>query len=156
MTYRSASYVRRSCDGQRQSKNPVKTCLDIHSSSPKEIKKSLEVLSAPLPVAAPKGKGAGIKPQFALLILRASTQYLSPLAAPPSMLSEAVLNMSEAFRRASSLPPTTSCALNAWTEGIEEGLVTIVAVNVDEGSEGIEDNCVGEVDERRKESSSLA
>jgi hypothetical protein len=43
--------------------------------------------------------------------------------------------------------------LNAWTEGIGEGFVTIVAVNVDEGSE---DSCVGEVDERREERSSLA
>jgi hypothetical protein len=72
------------------------------------------------------------------------------------MLSAAVLNMSEAFRKASSLPPTTSCALNAWTEEIGGGFVTIVAVNVDEGREEIEDSCVGEVDERSKEISSLA
>jgi hypothetical protein len=130
--------------------------LYIHSSNPNEIKKSLEVLSDPFPVAAPNGRGAGIKPQFALLILRASTQYLLPFTLPLSMLSAADLNMSAAFRRASSFPPTTSCALNAWTDSIGGGFVTIVAVSVDEGSSGIGDGCVGEVEARSREISSLA
>jgi hypothetical protein len=136
--------------------NKCQCALDVHSSNPKEIKKSLEVLSAPLPVAAPKGRGAGIRPQFALLILRASTQYLLPLNLPLSMLSAADLNMLAAFRRASSFPPTTSCPLNAWTDGIGSGFVTIAAVSVDEGSDEIGDGCAGERDARSRDISSLA
>jgi hypothetical protein len=128
----------------------------IHSSNPKEIKKSLEVLSAPLPVADPNGSGAGIKPQLALRILSACTQYLSPFTRPLSMLSAADLKMSAAFRKVWSLPPMTSCALNARTEGIGEGFVTIVVVSVDDGNEGIRDGCIGEVDARSREISSFA
>jgi hypothetical protein len=152
----SAPYLRRSYDSLGQMRRNTRIRNGIHSSNPKEIKKSLEVLSAPLPIADPNGSGAGIKPQLALLILSASTQYLSPLTLPLSMLSAADLNMLAAFRSASSFPPTTSCALNAWTEGIGGGFVTIVAVSVDEGNEGIGDGCVGEVDARSKEISSLA
>lgn len=133
-----------------------KALQNKHSSNPNEIKKSFEVLSAPLPVAEPNGSGAGIKPQFALLIFSASTQYLLPLILPLSMLSAADLNMPAAFLRASSLPPTTNCALNAWTEGIEGGFVTIAAVNEDDGSEETDPAGLGAVEVRSKERSSLA
>lgn len=76
---------------------------------------------------APKGKGAGINPQFPLLTLRASTQYFSPLILPLSMLSAADLKTWAALRNASSLLPIVSWELNACTETIGGGLETTVA-----------------------------
>jgi hypothetical protein len=46
--------------------------------------------------------------------------------------------------------------LNAWTESIGEGFDTVVAVSVDEGNNGIEDVCVGEIGARSRASKSLA
>lgn len=128
----------------------------LHSSSPKEIKKSFDVLSAPFPVADPKGNGAGIRPQFDLRIFKASTQYLSPRILPLSMLSAADLNMSAAFLRASSLPPTQSCALKASTDGMGGGLVTIVAVRVEGGCEDVGNVCVAVLEEMSRVNKSLA
>ena len=75
--------------------------------------KSLDVLSAPFPVTDPTGRGAGVNPQFARLILRASTQYFSPFNLLLSMLSDADLNKLAALRSASSLLPIVTCELNA-------------------------------------------
>lgn len=125
------------------------------SSNPKEIKKSFEVLSPPLPSCTdPKGKGAGTNPQFPLRILSASTQYLSPFTLPLSILPAASLKISAAFLKASSLLPTASCALNAWTEGMGGGLETSVVDRVEEGREEIGDGWFGCA--RRSERSSLA
>lgn len=98
----------------------------VHSSNPNEIKKSFEVLSAPFPVGAPKGSGAGINPQFARRIFSASTQYFSPFTRLRSIPSAAALNTSAAFRKARSLLLIVSCALKALMDGIGGGFVTIV------------------------------
>jgi hypothetical protein len=97
------------------------------------MRKSLEDLSAPFPVAAPRGSGAGIKPQFPRLILRASTQYLSPRIRPLSMLSAAALKTLAAFLSASSLLPIVSWELKACTEDIAGGFETTVAERLDIG-----------------------
>ncbi len=91
--------------------------------------KSLDDLSAPLPVAAPGGRGAGTRPQFPFRIFSASAQYFSPLTRPDSILLAAALKMSAAFRRASSLSPMASWALKASTDIIGGGFFTKVAVN---------------------------
>lgn len=98
--------------------------------------KSLDVLSAPLPVAEPAGRGAGVSPQFARLILRASTQYFSPVSLERSMLSEADLKSPAALRNASSLLPMTNCESKVCTDTMEGGLETIVAES-DEGDNSV-------------------
>ena len=112
-----------------------------HSASPKEIQKSRAVFSAPFPVGAPGGRGAGTRPQFACRIFSASLQYFSPLDLTRSILSAADLKADAALRRASSLPLTTSCALKACTEGISGGLETVVALREPTGSSGIVEVC---------------
>jgi hypothetical protein len=101
-----------------------------HSSNPNEIRKSLDDLSAPLAVEDPGGSGAGIRPQFPRLVFSASTQYLSPMSLPLSVLSAANLKLFAAFLSASSLPAMDNWALNAWTEGIGGSFETIVALKV--------------------------
>src|ERR1700722_288544 len=108
--------------------------MDEHSSRPKETRKSFEVLSTPFVADVPKGRGAGIKPQFPRLILRASAQYFSPTTLIRSMLSADDLKRSAAFRNASSLPPIDSWESKACTEATRGGFVTIAAVNIDEAS----------------------
>lgn len=148
-------YVRRGWDNRVRQRHTA-NIQDIHSSNPKDIKKSLDVLSAPLPVAKPNGRGAGIKPQLDLRIFSASTQYWSPRTLPLSMLSAADLNISAAFLSASSLPPTESCALNASTDGIGEGLVTIVAVSMCGTCDGPEGVGAEELEAIRRVNSSFA
>lgn len=99
-----------------------------HSSRLNETRKSFEVLSEPFPMADPGGKGAGIRPQFPRLILRASRKYRSVLVRLFSMPSAAVLKSFAASLNALSLPPTTNWALKASTDCMGGGLVTIVAV----------------------------
>ena len=67
-------------------------------------------------MADPKGSGAGNRPQFALRIVRASSQNFSFLEAARSMRSAASLRTDEALRKASSFPPVTSRALKACTD----------------------------------------
>lgn len=106
----------------------------LHSSRPNVTRKSFVVLSAPLPVADPGGKGAGTRPQLLRLILRALIQYSSLVTRPNSMFSAADFSKAAAFLKALSLLPTTSWASKAWTDGIGGCLVTTVAVNADGGS----------------------
>ena len=129
----------------------------IHSSRPKDIKKSLDVLSEPFPDGTQIGNGAGTRLQFAILILRASTQYLSLFRRLLSNPYAARLNTSAAFLSASSLPPMVSCALKASTELIADGLVTMLAVKVFDGKEGTGEGSFDEVvDDKRKHRRSLA
>lgn len=68
-----------------------------------------------------------------------------------SILSAAVLNRLEAFRKASSLPPTTNCASKDCTEGIGAGFITDVAVKAEDGRFGMGDGSLGvEADSRSK------
>jgi len=53
------------------------------------------------------------------------------------MVAAVVLNRLAAFRRDSSLLPTTSCASKVWTDCIGGGLVTVVAVSALGGRFGI-------------------
>ncbi len=125
----------------------------VHSSRPYEIRKSFDVLSAPLPVAEPRGRGAGMRPQLPLRILSASTQYFSPDSRPSSMLSAASLNRSAAALSALSLPPIVSWALNPCTETMGEGFETTVAAR---GAGGRVDGWDGSDAVSRRESKSLA
>jgi len=75
--------------------------------------KSLDVLSAPLPVAEPGGRGAGDNPQLARLALNASTQYFLPWAWLRPILSAAALKSFETFLSVSSFPPIVNCVLKA-------------------------------------------
>lgn len=99
-----------------------------HCSSPNDTRKSFDVLSAPLPIADPNGRGAGIRPQFDRRMESASVHSLSLFAEPRSTPSAAAFKTSEAFRRASSFPPVTNRALNDWTEGIAGNFETEDAV----------------------------
>lgn len=130
--------------------------MHLHSSRPKDIKKSLDVLSVPLPKGAQTGNGAGTRLQFAVLILSASTQYFSLCRRLLSSLDAACLNTSAAFLSASSLPPIVSCALNASTELMAGGLDTMLAVREVEGNEGTGEGRFGVVDDKRKHRRSLA
>lgn len=131
--------------------------MRIHSSRPKDTKKSLDVLSEPFPDGAQTGNGAGTKLQFAFLILSASTQYFSLFKRLLSNLDAACLNTSAAFLSASSLPPIVSCALKASTELMAGGLDTTLAVRVSEGKEGTGEDSFDEVvDDKRKQRRSLA
>jgi len=118
------------------------------------MRKSFEDLSAPFPVAAPRGRGAGIRPQLPRLILRASTQYFSPRTRPLSMLSAAALKRFAAFLSASSLLPMVSWELKARTEDIGGGLETAVAERLD-GVLGWVAGCAF-CDDKREASRSLA
>lgn len=128
----------------------------LHSSKPKDIRKSLDVLSAPFPEGAQTGNGAGTRLQFAFLILSASTQYASLCKRLLSSLDAACLNTSAAFLSASSLPPMVSCALNASTELIADGLDTMLAVREVGGKDGTGEGWFGVVDDKRKHRRSLA
>lgn len=127
-----------------------------HSSNPNDIKKSLVVRSEPLFAGAPKGRGAGISPQFRRLTFKESIQYRSPDSLPRSTLSAADLSNCAAFRNAPSLPSITSCALKDCTDGIAAVAETEDDVKISCGSAEIGDDPAGPADERRRESTSLA
>lgn len=105
-------------------------------------------------MAAPRGRGAGINPQFPRLIFRASTQYFSPRILPLSILSAAALKTLAAFLSASSLLPIVSWELKACTEDIAAGLDTTVAERLD-WELGCNAGCAVNED-NREESKSLA
>lgn len=72
----------------------------------------------------PRGRGAGVRPQFRRLIFKASIQYRAPISWPRSTAIVANLNNSEAFLRASSFPPATRRILKDCTDAIEGGCDT--------------------------------
>ena len=117
------------------------------------MRKSLDVLSASLPVADPRGRGAGMSPQLLLRILNASIQYFSPDARLSSIFCAAFLKRSAAERSALSLPPIVSCALNACTDTMGGGFVTTAAAS---GFGGRTDGWEGSDDDSKRLSMSLA
>ena len=97
--------------------------------------KSLVVRSAPLPIAEPGGRGAGMRPQLDCLMRKPSSQYFSLLVCMRSTLSAAVLKTDAALRRLSSLLPRINCALKASKDVIGRGLETIT-LEISGGSVG--------------------